>query len=62
MQRLPYVTFAKREIGEKIAAIEGLSLSPELAVLFQSFDAEKKTTSERLKAIHDHFSGSDQGQ
>jgi hypothetical protein len=55
MQSAPETLSAKRQLGEKIAAIEGLSLSPELSAMFQTFDAENKTASERLKAIHDYF-------
>ncbi len=45
----------KRELGLKIAAIEGLSLTPELALLFEKFDAENKTPNERIKLIHQYF-------
>jgi hypothetical protein len=62
MQSAPDTTNAKRQLGEKIAAIEGLSLSPELSAMFQTFDAQNKSASERLKAIHDYFARSDKAQ
>ncbi len=46
----------KRELGEKIAAIEGLSLSPELSEIFRKFDADGKPSSERIRVLLDHFS------
>ncbi len=45
----------KRELGAKIAAIEGLSLTPELTLLFEKFDNENRSPSERIKLIHEHF-------
>jgi hypothetical protein len=45
----------KRELGAKIAAIEGLSLTSELTLLFEQFDAANKTPSERIKLIHQYF-------
>jgi hypothetical protein len=59
MQSSPDTKYVKRQLGEKIAAIEGLCLSPELAAMFRTFDAENKSAAERLKAIHDHFASPD---
>lgn len=48
-------TAEKRQLGAKIAAIEGISLTPEIAELFARFDAENRSASERIKLIHEYF-------
>ena len=45
----------KRELGAKIAAIEGLSLTPDLTLLFEKFDSENRTNGERIKLLHAYF-------
>jgi hypothetical protein len=53
---------AKRAIGEKIAAIEGLALSPELAAMFEKFDAADKSANERIQALLGYFAANQESK
>jgi hypothetical protein len=55
MNNLARTTRQKRELGAKIAAIEGLMLSSELVSLFEKFDIENRSPVERIKLLHEHF-------
>jgi hypothetical protein len=55
MQGAAKTIATKRELGEKIAAIEGMSLSVEIATLFQTFDDQNKSASERIEALLEYL-------